>query len=181
MAAVQSFFESGKLLKELNHTTITLVPKCQNSSKLKDFRPISCCNLIYKCISGILARRLKAILPEMIDKAQSTFILGRNISDNILLAQELLHNYHRKDIKSRCTIKVDILKAYETVNWRFLLDLLASMGFPLQFIKWVKQCITSPRFSVNINGELVGFFGSSRGPRQGDPLSSCLFVLAMEA
>jgi len=76
---------------------------------------------------------------------------------------------------------VIILKAYDTVKWSFLLDLLSKLGFPPRFIGWIRECLTSPKFLVNINGELVGFFGNTRGLRQGDLLSSYLFVIIMEA
>ena len=89
-AAVKSFFNSGKLLKEFSCTTITLVPKGSAPSKLSDYRPISCCNIIYKSISGVLAQRMKEILPYLISSAQTAFVQGRSIADNILLAQELL-------------------------------------------------------------------------------------------
>ena len=65
-AVVKSFFKSGRLLKEFNCTTITLVPKSNTPSKLTDYRPISCCNIIYKSISGVLAQRMKGILPDLI-------------------------------------------------------------------------------------------------------------------
>ena len=86
VAAVRSFFHSGSLFKELNHTAITLVPKVPNASSMKDYRPIACCNLIYNCIRSILARRLQKVLPYLIDKAQTAFVPGWSISDNILLA-----------------------------------------------------------------------------------------------
>lgn len=162
--AISSFFSTGKLLKEVNITTLTLVPKKQNPSSLDDFRPISCCNFLYKCISKVIANRLKVVLPTLIDKAQAAFIRGRRISD-ILLAQELFRNYQRKDSTPRYAIKVDLRKAFDTLNWNFLLDLLDIMGFPPKMITWIRICITSPKFSILINGELGGYFSSTRGLR----------------
>ena len=84
--AVLSFFSSGTLLKEMNSTIIALVPKVPNPINLSDYRPISCCSTIYKCISKIIANRIKVVLPELIDRSQSAFIKNINISDNILLS-----------------------------------------------------------------------------------------------
>ena len=93
--AIREFFQNGEILKEANTALIALIPKVPNSSKMGDFRPISCCNTIYKCISKIIASRLQLILPDMVDQAQSAFVKGRKISDNILLAQDLLRDYYK--------------------------------------------------------------------------------------
>jgi hypothetical protein len=92
--AIRSFFTSGKLLKEVNSTIISLIPKVPNPTTVSDFRPIACCNVIYKCITKILANRLQIYLGSLVSSNQSAFIKGRSISENILLAQELLRNYH---------------------------------------------------------------------------------------
>ncbi|MDD0160935.1 reverse transcriptase domain-containing protein, partial [Shigella flexneri] len=84
--------------------------------------------------------------------------------------QELLKNYHRNSRPPRCAIKVDILKAYDTVDWDFILHALSAFNFPASLVSWIRCCITSPMFSISINGELAGFFPSNRGLRQGDPL-----------
>jgi hypothetical protein len=180
VAAIQSFFESGLLLKELNATILTLVPKKPNASFMGDFRPIACCNVIYKCITKIISNRMIPILDSLVSWNQSAFIPGRNISENVLLAQELVRNYHRKGGQPRCTMKIDLMKAYDSVNWEFILHCLACFGFPVKFINWIRECITSPRFSIAINGTLVGFFKGAKGLRQGDPISPYLFVIAME-
>ena len=179
--AVISFFKSGSILREINCTIIALVPKVPNPESMTDYRPISCCNTVYKCISKIIAARLNQCIPQIISPAQSAFVKGRNIADNILITQELMINYHRDKGPPKCALKVDIKKAYDTISWSCILGILASMGTPVYLLECIKACITTPFFSVSVNGELAGFFASKRGLRQGDPLSPLLFILAMEA
>ncbi|XP_022037240.1 uncharacterized protein LOC110939954 [Helianthus annuus] len=111
--AVLDFFESGRLLQEINHTFLALIPKVATPSIVTDYRPISCCNVIYKGISKIITNRILEGLNEIISENQSAFVPGRRISDNILLTQELMHNYHRQVGPPRCAFKVDIQKAYD--------------------------------------------------------------------
>ncbi|XP_074336862.1 uncharacterized protein LOC141674037 [Apium graveolens] len=82
-------------LQGINSTLISIIPKVDSPTKMSDFRPISLCTVMYKCISKILAARLKLVMPSIIDIAQSSFVPGRSISDNILLAQELFRGYDR--------------------------------------------------------------------------------------
>ena len=178
---VSSFFESGSMLREINCTIIALVPKVPNPGSMHDYRPISYCNTIYKCISKIIAARIKQCIPYIISPSQSAFVQGRSIADNVLITQELMLNYHRDIGPPRCALKVDIMKAYDTIRWGCIMNILSLMGTPTHLMRCIKACITTPSFSISINGELVGFFASKRGLRQGDPLSSFLFILAMEA
>uniref|UniRef100_A0A6N2M2M8 Reverse transcriptase domain-containing protein n=1 Tax=Salix viminalis TaxID=40686 RepID=A0A6N2M2M8_SALVM len=164
----------------INTTRITLIPKVASPNQLNDFRPISCCSVIYKCISKIIANRIKLSLSSIVGKAQSAFIPGRNIAEAILLVQELMLNYHRNKGPPRCAVKVDLRKAFDTVNWDFILEALRLINVPSKVIGWIRVCITSPAFTVSMNGADHGFFRSQRGLRQGDPLSPYLFVLAME-
>ena len=88
--AVADFFRNGCMLREINCTIIALVPKVPNPSSMHDYRPISCCNTIYKRISKIIGARIKRCIPDIICPAQIAFVKGRSIADNILLTQELV-------------------------------------------------------------------------------------------
>ncbi|KAL0298214.1 UNVERIFIED_CONTAM: hypothetical protein Scaly_3070300 [Sesamum calycinum] len=169
--AIMEFFNHGRLLKQLNATLLTLIPKVQMPTKVGDFRPISCCNVIYKIITKIMVKRMQFVLEKLIDNCQNAFVPGRSISDNVLLAQELLSGYNQKKLPPRCTIKVDLQKAYDMVDWDYLLAVLRLFRFPNRFIAWVEQCITTASFSISLNGTIHGFFTSTRGLRQGDPIS----------
>ncbi|KAJ0745065.1 putative RNA-directed DNA polymerase [Helianthus annuus] len=114
--AILEFFDNGKLLKQLNHTILALIPKVETPDSVIDYRPISCCNVLYKCISKIITDRLKGSLGDLVSINHSAFVPGRKISDNILLTQELMHNYHLNRGPARCAFKIDIQKAYDTVS-----------------------------------------------------------------
>jgi hypothetical protein len=112
-AAVQDFFISDRLLKQINHSVIALVHKSANVSSISDFRPISCCNVIYKVIAKILAGRLAHVPSGIIIPVHNAFLGGTLMSDNINLVQELLRQYNRKRSSPRCLMKVDFWKAFD--------------------------------------------------------------------
>ncbi|WCJ37950.1 Retrovirus-related Pol polyprotein from type-1 retrotransposable element R2 [Euphorbia peplus] len=179
-AAVKEFFQSGKLLKQVNVTALVIIPKNSNPQGLGDFRPIACCTVIYKTITKILTSRLAPVLKNLISANQSAFVPGRCISDNILLAHELVRNYHRVSSGSNCALKVDLQKAYDTIDWDFLEEILLQFGFPNKFITWIMVCLRNSCYSIVLNGGLSSFFPGAHGVRQGDPMSPLLFVLCME-
>jgi hypothetical protein len=180
LAAVRYFFNANCLPRCVNATRIALVPKVENPSCMNDFRPISCCNVMYKCISKVIVNRLKDALVDVIGPSQTTFLPGRNISDAILLTQELMHNAHLHTGPSRCALKVDLKKTFDTVRWDFILAGSEAINIPQQMVTWIRLCLSTVHYTVNLNGEPHGFFKATRGIRQGDPLSPYLFVLAME-
>lgn len=127
---VNEFFTSGCLLQQWNSTIISLVPKKPNATMISDFRPIFCCNSVYKVISKLLAKRLKVVLPQIISNVQSTFIPGRLLAENVLLAIELVQSYNWKSITKRCILKVDVKKSFDTINWGFIMNTLEALNFP---------------------------------------------------
>ena len=131
--AVKSFFISRKLIRELNHTFLTLVPKGSNASQLSDFRPISCCNVLYKFISKVLANRLQQVVEELISPNQNAFLKGRLISDCLLLAHEVIRDFH-KPMGSRACLKVDLQKTFDSVNREFVYFILHCTGFSAKWI-----------------------------------------------
>ncbi|KAL0367304.1 UNVERIFIED_CONTAM: Retrovirus-related Pol polyprotein from type-2 retrotransposable element R2DM [Sesamum radiatum] len=177
--AILDFFRTGRLLKQINATLISLIPKVNNPAVVAEFRPISCCNVLYKAITKILVQRMRSILDTLISPSQNAFVPGRSIGDNVLLAQELFSG-NQRNLPPRCALKVDLRKAYDTVEWDFLKAALTLFGFPERFIQWIAECVTTPSYSVCINGAPHGFFRGARGLRQGDPMSPFLFVLVME-
>ncbi|XP_075074605.1 uncharacterized protein LOC142162181 [Nicotiana tabacum] len=150
--AVKQFFATGKMHKGISSTAVTLIPKVQNPSYVKEYRPIACCTTLYKTITKVITARIKRVIG----------------------------GYNRKGISPRCVLKVDLRKTYDTLEWTFMERVLLDLGFPYKFTRWIMDYISSVTYSLNINGGLTKPFKGRRGIRQGDPMSPYLFVLAMK-
>lgn len=174
--AVLDFFGGAHMPRSFKATTIIFLAKNVNPLSWTDYRPISLCNVTNKIISKILTARLAHLLPLVLAPNQSGFVQGRLLCDNVLLTQEMIHHLDLCDRSPNVAFKLDMAKAYDRVQWPFLLGVLQHMGFPPQWINLISRCIKDCWFSVLVNGVPSGFFHSTRGLREGDPLSLSLFV-----
>ncbi|XP_062114237.1 uncharacterized protein LOC133825290 [Humulus lupulus] len=116
--AITQCFETGCFPSELHETTLSLIPKVANPSRAVDYRPIACCSTLYKCMAKLICKRLALVLPDLIQPNQGAFVKGRFIAHNIMIFQDLIKNYGRASTSPRCAIKIDLSKAYDTVDWR---------------------------------------------------------------
>jgi hypothetical protein len=180
ISAIQQFFVMNQQnLHLLNPAFVVLIPKISNPSKVSDFRPISLTHTFSKTISKLLANRLGPELDNLISINQTAFIKKRCIHDNFIYLQEVIKDLHKKRI-SALFLKLDISKAFDSVSWPYLLDVMEYLGFGQSWRNWVSSLWGTASSSFLVNGMLGKRILHCRGVRQGDPLSPMLFLLAME-
>ncbi|KAK1630801.1 hypothetical protein QYE76_005116 [Lolium multiflorum] len=169
----------GRGFGRLNRALITLIPKRQDAMEVKDFRPISLVHSFSKLFSKMLANRLRGRLGELISMNQSAFVKKRSLHDNFVLVRQVA----RKINSMRNTgvlLKLDLARAFDSLSWSFLFEVLRRMGFGERFLKWIALLLYTANTRVLVNGVPGERIVHARGLRQGDPTSPMLFVAAME-
>ena len=172
--------EKGYLNKSQLSGVITCIPKGGKiRNDLKNWRPITLLNSIYNFFSGILAERIKILLPKLIHQDQKGFINGRFIGENTRLIYDIINECEKQKLDG-LIILIDFEKAFDSISWNFILKSLEKFNFGKNTIKWVRSLQTHSNSKVLQNGHLSDEIKLGRGCRQGDPISPYLFVLAAE-
>lgn len=151
---VRCMFVSEEEVRKVNDTNIVLIPKSEHPENIKDFRPISLCNVIYKILTKVLAVRLRGIMPKIISPNQCSFVPGRLGTDNIIVVQEVIHSMSmKKGNLGFMAIKIDLEKAYDRVRWSFIMKCLEELWLPPNLLDIKYWCISTAKMNLLWNGD----------------------------
>ena len=149
---VKDLYSSKQMLRPLNSTFLTLIPKREGANQLEFFRPIALCNVVYKVITMLIAERIKKWLPIIILEEQGGFVNGRIFLDGMVIAIEAIHSMASSRERAMF-VNLNMVRAYNRVKWIFLRNILLTFGFSSNWVSWTISCITSASFSVLLNGQ----------------------------
>jgi hypothetical protein len=168
---VTDFYTHATISPDINKTFISLIPKKIQPLVPHDYRSIGICKAIYKIISKSTDNRVKDHLPDYIHQAQTAFIANKHISSNVIITQEIIHSFNLKSWQDQAfLLKLNLAKAFDRIEWSFIVTALHRIGFNNHFINLIHACISTSYLSILVNDEPTNYFYPQRGLRQGCPL-----------
>lgn len=178
--ALNEAYRDGELSTTQKEGVITCIPKEDKPKEfVKNWRPISLLNVIYKIGSSCIANRIKAVLPKLVHEDQTGFIANRYMGDNIRLIYDLMHYLDTQQLPGML-LCLDFEKAFDTVDWGFMFKVLRAYGFGRDICQWIETLYKNIKSTVIVNGKPTHWFSVERGCRQGDPISPYIFILVVE-
>ena len=173
-------FEHGQLADGQRKGLLKLIPKKDKDLRyLKSWRPVSLLATDYKILAKAQAIRLQKVASSLVNSDQVGYLKGRYIGENIRIINDLMH-YTTKEKKSGILALIDFEKAFDTVEWSFLFNMLSTLNFGQNYIRWIKLLYSNISSCVTNNGYISNYFTLTRGIRQGCPISALLFILVAE-
>ena len=173
-------FITKKLPISQQHGTLTLIPKGDKSRLiLNNWRPLTLLSCVYKLFSGVIAARLNQMLPKIISNSQFGFVKGRYIGEAIRTTYDAME-YARNQKRAQILLLIDFKKAFDSLSHKFLQECLKRFGFGENIRTWVEILIKNFKININNGGNLSDYITLFKGCKQGDPISSCLFILGIE-
>lgn len=157
MGMLRDFHMNGKLVRGFNPSFIVIIPKKEDAVSLNDYRPISLIESAYKVLSKLLARRLSKVVEGIISDCQSAFVGNRHILDGVVVLNEAVEEAKKKMIE-RIFLKIDFVKAYDSVDWEYLDLMMEQFNFCSKWRSWIKECISSACATILVNGSPTNEF-----------------------
>lgn len=153
-STVLKCLEGERLPQNMADALLVLIPKTEKPESIKQFRPISLCNVTFKLVTKVIVNKIKNILEDLVSPNQCSFVPRQQIGDNIIICQELIDALkHKKGKEGGMIIKVDLEKAYDRLEWRFIRETLHDIGLPQRMIETIVDCVSNARFKLVWIGE----------------------------
>ncbi len=179
VASFNAGLHKGELSSSQRQAVITLIDKGKDRAFIENWRPISLLNVDYKIASKVIAQRIDDKIPKLIELTQTGFVKGRYMADTIRSVHDIIE-YSQLTNNGGLLMMIDFKKAFDTLNRNFMFEVLQKMNFGPSFISWIKLFYNNIESCISNNGTSSSYFPLKRGVRQGDPLSSYLFILCAE-